>query len=264
MNAFFVALQFLTRIFLIKQTIWTEESFGKSVKFFPAIGAILGICYLMIIFFVNFLIVGEVDFSMLLTNLQFPALQAAIILTSIAILTGGIHCDGFMDTFDGLFSGRDRDRMLEIMKDSRVGAFGVVSFIMLSIFEFATLFELANLSTLKFLSAIYAAPIISRLMMVLTIAEFRYARNEGMGKAFSEYATHSTLIFATIETLILLSPIMIVKENFFNLSIALIVTISFTIYFGNFSTRKIGGVTGDVYGAVTTITELLIMLTFLF
>ena len=199
MNSFLIGLQFLTRIFIVKQTIWTEESFGKSVKYFPLVGAVLGLCYVGIAMIFNFLF-GE----------NFLNLRAAIILVSMAVLTGGIHCDGFIDTFDGLFSGREREKILEIMKDSRVGAFGAVSFVMLSILEYATLSEL---STLNFFAAIYSAPIIARLMMVLTIGGFPYARAEGMGKAFAKYSTHSTIIFAAVETFILIAPLILILSG---------------------------------------------------
>ncbi len=264
MNEFLIGLQFLTRISIVNQTIWTEESFGKSVKYFPAVGAVLGIFYFAIIVILNILIVSEFNLITIFTNVQFPFLKAAVILISMAILTGAIHCDGFMDTFDGLFSGRERDKMLEIMKDSRVGAFGVVSFVMISIFDFALLSELANLSTLKLLSAIYSAPIIARLMMVVTIAKFKYARPEGMGKAFAKFTNRSTVIFAAILTTILLLPlILLFKELILSIAVSIIAALIFTIYFGNFATKKIGGVTGDIYGAVTTISETIVIMIFL-
>ena len=243
----------MTRISIVKQTVWTEESFGKSVKYFPAVGAVLGLFYVAIAETLNLLIGGA-----------FPMLTAAVILMAMIILTGGIHCDGFMDTMDGLFSGRDRERMLEIMKDSRVGAFGVVSFVMLSILDFAALSELSRASTLMLIAAIYSAPIIGRLMMVVTIGSFPYARPEGMGKAFSKYTTRSTIILAAVEALILLSPLilpftMVIKP----LLISLIIALIFTLYFGKFATKKVGGVTGDIYGAVEIISEALVMVSFL-
>ena len=253
LDNFFIGLQFLTRISIVKQTIWTEESFGRSVKFFPAVGAVLGFSYAVIVFLLN-LIFGD-NLSML---------KGAVVLISMVVLTGAIHCDGFMDTFDGLFSGRDRDRILEIMKDSRVGAFGVVSFVMLSISEFATLTELARLSLQTLIAAIYSAPIIGRMMMVITIGSFPYARPEGMGKAFAKYTTQSTMIFAMVETLLLLSPLVFWSSTLIkSVSLSLILSLSFTLYFGKFAIKKIGGVTGDIYGAVTTIVELLVLLSFL-
>ena len=254
LDSFFIGLQFLTRISVVKQTIWTEEAFGRSVKYFPMVGAVLGLVYVII-----------AEIFIMLNGGTFPMLTAAVVLMSMAILTGAIHCDGFMDTMDGLFSGRDRERMLEIMKDSRVGAFGVVSFVMLSIFEFAALTELAQLSTAILIAAIYSAPIIGRLMMVITIGGFPYARPEGMGKAFSKYTTHSTVIFAAIEALILLLPLPLMSMIFIKpLLAALASTLAFTWYFGRLATKKVGGVTGDIYGAVTTISEAMVLLIFLF
>ena len=252
-DSFFIGLQFLTRISIVKQSVWTEESFGKSVKYFPAVGAVLGLVYAIIAEIIN-----------LLNSGVFPMLTAAIILISMTILTGGIHCDGFMDTMDGLFSGRDRDKMLEIMKDSRVGAFGVVSFTMLSILDFAALSELSSTSSLMLIAAIYSAPIIGRMMMVVIIGNFSYARPEGMGKAFAEYTTQSTVALATIETLILLLPLIFLSSMTIKpLSISMVATLIFTMYFGKFATKKIGGVTGDIYGAVEIVSEALVMVSFL-
>lgn len=264
LESFFIGLQFLTRISIVRQTVWTEENFGKSVKFFPAIGAVLGLCYAAVIIIFTLITERSTSVQILMTSAKFPMIEAAIILMTMTFLTGAIHCDGFMDTFDGLFSGRDREKMLEIMKDSRVGAFGVVSFVMLSMFEFAILTELSKISILTLTAAIYSAPIIARLMMVITIGGFPYARPEGMGKAFSQYTTNSTVIFAVLETLILLLPLMIFSTEFINsVILALLLSLSFTMYFGKFAVKKIGGVTGDIYGAVTTISESIVLLIFL-
>ena len=129
MNNFFVVLQFLTRIRIVKQTDWSLESFGKSVKFFPLIGAVLGSiiagCYYIVSHYLPLL------------DINISANFIAIIIFILGILlTGGLHCDGFMDTADGVFSGRSRERMLEIMKDSCVGSNAVVAFFILSILKF--------------------------------------------------------------------------------------------------------------------------------
>lgn len=250
MNSFLIGLQFLTRIFVVKQSVWTEQSFGESVKFFPMVGALLGICYAAI--------VGAMSF------LNLPLFAGAVGFAAMIILTGGIHCDGLMDSADGLFSGRERDKILEIMKDSRAGAFGVVSMILIAALEVSTLAELAKLSTWFLCTAIYSAPIIGRLMMVVTIGAFPYARQSGMGKAFAQFTTRRTIIFAAGETLLLLLPLMFISEIFFICAasascVALIVAWKFA----SFSTEKIGGVTGDIYGAITTLAELFALITFL-
>ena len=250
MNSFLIGLQFLTRIFVVKQSVWTEQSFSESVKFFPAVGAVLGICYTAI--------VGVISF------LNLPLFTGAVGFASMIILTGGIHCDGLMDSADGLFSGREREKILEIMKDSRAGAFGVVSMILIAALEVSTLAELAKLSTWFLCAAIYSAPIIGRLMMVVTIGAFPYARQSGMGKAFAQFTTRRTIIFAAGEMILLLLPLMFISEIFFLCAAAAsLIALIVTWKFASFSTEKIGGVTGDVYGAVTTLAEMFSLITFL-
>lgn len=254
MNEFLIGLQFLTRISIVKQTVWTEESFGNSVKYFPAVGAVLGICYAVSLFILVYITDGE-----------FAIFTGAVGFFLTVILTGGIHCDGLMDTADGLFSGREREKMLEIMKDSRAGAFGVVALVTVAALEISALAELAkNFSMLLFM-AVYAAPIIGRLAMVLAISIFPYARPEGLGKAFSKYATPKTFLVALIETILLLLPLIFFELQIFLIAIiALVAAIIFALYFGKYVMLKLGGLTGDIYGAVEFLSEVLVLIVFLF
>ncbi|MBR0288151.1 MAG: adenosylcobinamide-GDP ribazoletransferase [Selenomonadaceae bacterium] len=250
MNSFLIGLQFLTRIFVVKQSVWTEKNFGESVKYFPAVGAVLGIFYASIVGAINF-------FSL-------PLFTGAVGFASMIILTGGIHCDGLMDSADGLFSGREREKILLIMKDSRAGSFGVVAMILVAALEISTLAELAKLSTWWLCAAIYSAPIIARLIMVLTIGIFPYARESGMGKAFATFTTRRTIFFAAGETILFLLPLAFISEIFFLCAgLASLVALIVAWRFNSFATEKIGGVTGDIYGAVTTLAELFVLITFL-
>ena len=254
MNEFFIALQFLTRIKIVRQTVWTEEGFGKSVKFFPAVGAVLGIFYALIIFALIFF-----------TQAKFSVFIGAAGFFAAVILTGGIHCDGLMDTADGLFSGREKEKILEIMKDSRAGSFGVVSLILIAALQISALAELAKISTILICAAIFSAPIIGRLAMVFVIKKFPYARPQGIGKAFSVYATQKIFYFALAETILFLLPLIFLDVKIFLAAIiSLIATIIFSWQFGKFSTEKIGGVTGDIYGAVEIISETITLIIFLF
>lgn len=253
MESFLIGLQFLTRIYIARQTEWTEENFGKSVKYFPLIGAVIGI--------ISAALTG---IFLVATEGKLPILTAAIAFALPIIITGGIHCDGFIDSVDGLFSGREREKILEIMKDSRVGAFGAVGLILLATLEVSALIELIKLSITWSLAAIFFAPIISRLMMVITIGIFPYARREGIGKAFAKFTTRRTIFFALIETILLLTPVIFFDaEIFLTAILALIISFGFTMYFGNFAVKKIGGVTGDIYGAVSSLVELVVLIIFL-
>ena len=253
MNEFLIGLQFLTRISVVRQTVWTEESFGGSVKFFPLVGAVIGICYALAIGGLIFLTGGGV-----------PIFTGAVGFFLSVWLTGAIHCDGLMDSADGVFSGREREKMLEIMKDSRAGAFGVVALVTVAALEISTLAELVKISLAWSCAAVFAAPVIGRLAMGLVIAMFPYARPAGLGKSFAQFTTRKTLALAAGETVLLLTPLIFFSEEIFLAAIvALAIALVFALEFGKFATAKLGGVTGDIYGAAEFLSEVLALTTFL-
>ena len=240
MNSFLIGLQFLTRIHLVRQTVWTAADFGRSTRFFPLVGLVLGICYALAAW-------------LLLYVLGMRSLTAALLLILPLLLTGGLHADGFMDTADGVFSGRERARKLEIMKDSRVGAFGVVSFVMLMFVQYALLSDMAPLLLVP---ALFVMPIIGRLAMVLAVACFPYAREDGMGKTFADMADRSTVVIAALTTAVLVLPWGMLA------TFALVLGTLFVLFFCRTMTNILGGVTGDVYGAATVLTETLVLAIF--
>ena len=240
MNSFLIGLQFLTRSHLVRQTMWTAEDFGRSTRFFPLVGLVLGICYALVAW-------------LLLYAFGMRSLTAALLLILPLLLTGGLHADGFMDTADGVFSGRDRARKLEIMKDSRVGAFGVVSFVMLMFVQYALLSDLAPM---LFVPALFVMPIIGRLAMVLAVACFPYAREDGMGKTFADMAGRSTVVIAALTTAVLVLPWGMLATA------ALVLGTLFALLFCRTMTNILGGLTGDVYGAATVLTETLVLAVF--
>ena len=113
MNSFLVGLQFLTRIHLSSKAIWKDEEFGKSVMWFPVIGWIIGL-FLVLIFQIT-------------KPLDTPILTGFLLVIGEIFISGGTLTDGLMDASDGLFSGRSKERSLEIMKDSLTGSFGMLS-----------------------------------------------------------------------------------------------------------------------------------------
>ena len=248
MKAFLIGLQFLTRIHLVKQTVWTEEDFGKSVRYFPLVGLVLGLVYLA----------GAIVVAVLPEYLgwQFPEhLRAAILVILPILATGGIHCDGFMDTVDGIFSGRDRERMLEIMKDSCSGSFGVAAFGILLLLQYSVVLDM---DTDTMLEALLVMPIIGRLMMTMVICLCPYARPEGIGKAFAKYAGRKTCSLVVLYT----SALLIILCDW-QAVLAMMAAMVFTYFFANYVVKKLGGVTGDVYGAVCILAELVVLICYL-
>ena len=243
MHSFLIGLQFLTRIRLVNQTEWTAEDFGRSTRFFPLVGLVLGICYASAAWL---LVYTKGLFGM-------QALPTALLLILPLVLTGGLHADGFMDTADGVFSGRERERKLEIMKDSRVGSFGVVSFVLLMFVQFSLLFDM---HPLLLVPALFVMPIIGRLAMVLAVSCFPYARKDGVGKTFADMGDRRTVVIAALTTTALVLPWGTLAAA------ALVLGTAFALLFCSAMTKILGGVTGDVYGAATVLTETVVLAVF--
>lgn len=238
----------MTRIHVVKQTVWTEEAFGKSVRYFPLVGLVLGLVYGVTAWLLTA--------APALLGWELPVhVRAAVLAVLPFLLTGGIHCDGFMDTVDGIFSGRERERMLEIMKDSCTGSFAVVSFGVLLLLQYAVLLDMP-LEVLPL--AMLAMPVVGRLMMVIGISLFPYARPEGMGKAFGRYADRRSCLLVTAYTLAILAVLG------WQALLAALAAVFFSLWCGRRVTGLLGGLTGDVYGTLCTISELIVLLVYLF
>ncbi len=237
MQSFITGLQFLSRIRFIKQTTWSDDAFSKSVRYFPLVGAVVGAV----------LAAAAILFNYLELSLH---CKSALLLVLWIYLGGGLTCDGFMDTMDGVFSGRDRARMLEIMKDSRVGANGMVGFMLLCLLKWSVLIDMpADLLPI----ALFLAPILGKLAMVIGIVLFPYARPVGIGKMFKLYANGRTLAIAAGLTILCLIP-------FAPISFASAVpAVAAAMLMGKYVTGVLGGLTGDVYGAITEVTEAVVL-----
>ena len=247
-NEFITALQFLTRLRLVREPDCDMATFGRSVRFFPLVGCVAGI--LMAI-------------AALFTAGWLPGTVRSTLLVFLAVLlTGGLHCDGLMDTADGMMSGRPRERALEIMKDSRVGAFGVIAIIFLLLGKWSLIHDMPE-SLLPY--ALVSMMTIGRFAMTVAIVYFPYARPEGMGKAFAEYACKKSFFFSalTIAGMVLgfyfAGGIFVAGVTV----VASLAALLFSLWAGHRLTRFLGGLTGDTYGAVTELSEMLTLVVFL-
>ena len=237
MKGFFVGLQFLTRLKIVNQTEWKVEDFGASVTYFPLVGLVIG------------------AFMWALYSLANPYISVSLLMLILVIFeflfTGGLHADGFMDTCDGLFSGRDRERKLEIMKDSRVGSNGVVGFVFLTLLKWQLL---VNLQTVVVPVVLVSMPILSRYTMVISIQKFPYARPEGLGKFF---AANAPKYATSVATVVALLPLF-----FYGWLYAYLYAVALTVnlIINSYVTKHLGGTTGDTYGFVCELSEVFIIL----
>ncbi len=233
-RSFFAALRFLTLIPITKGAELDGEYFKQSLFYFPLIGLIIGaVCSVLTMGF----------------QLFFPQpVVACFVVTFLAFISGCLHLDGLSDSGDGLLSSRPRDRSMEIMKDSRVGAMGVIVTIVVLLAKFSALMSIdKNLLPL----AVFFMPLAGRIVILCTMALLPYAREEGgLGTLFYSAAVRGYALFGITLLFTLLA--------LFALQRWLVVVVVLVVIFATFNMwckNKLGGATGDTLGANCELAE---------
>jgi adenosylcobinamide-GDP ribazoletransferase len=172
---FRIALGFLTILPVDRSLQATPERLGRSMALFPAAGVLLGLILVVL--------------NSLLDALIPRAVLDCLLLLVLIVMTGALHLDGIADLLDGLAGGKDREGILRIMKDSRVGAMGVVGLVMLLLLKYLSLFnlplELKSAGLIFMLAA-------GRWVQVVLAVSCRYLRGqEGTGAVFMEHVNCS-------------------------------------------------------------------------
>ncbi len=240
MKSFFQAVAFFTRFPVPAR--FQQGDFSKSIKWFPVVGCFLG---LVLAFF-------DWIFSFF-----FPDLVRAVLVVIVWVyLTGALHLDGLMDTADGLGSYRSRERVLEIMRDSRVGAMGVVTAILALLLKASSLAAIPVGGTSMF--ALIGAAVMGRFLAVTAIRMFPYVRAEGIGVGMKKDLKTVHLWVALLFTLIVLWLLFQWQGLFLFLVVS-----GFILLFAWRVTRRLGGLTGDGYGAVIELGEVAVLLVLL-
>jgi len=238
---FIILIQFMTRIPIPLKISYSEKKLGKSIKFFPLVGLIIG----LILYFANLLI------TVYLKNIFYNKTIIAIFLIILEILIVGIiHIDGLADTFDGLFSYAKKEKMLEIMKDSRIGTNGTVVLILYFITKTVLISEIITINS-KYL-IIY--PIIARLSTPVNAGLSNYARKSGMSNAIISENGIFEVIFSLALSIILVFYIIGIKGI-----VAISIAFVFIIIFMLNVRKKIDGITGDTMGACLELTSILVL-----
>lgn len=232
MKEFLIALQFLTIMPLRIKSQINEKDFGAALFYFPVVGMLIGLVLCGAAMFFDFL----------------PSLprSTVILLTSI-VITGAVHLDGFADASDGLYGNKSKEKILEIMQDSRIGAMGAVGLVCLLLFKFSLIDGILEGGRGR---ALLVAPVISRWCMVFACYSSECARKESKAKFFIEYASKKEVISAGIFTVALCVFLLGLKGAFVFISVFVPVCL-----FSGYVKRKIGGITGDILGALNEIAE---------
>jgi len=211
---------------------------GRAVVWFPLVGLLIG------------LLAAGVDWCG--RALWDSHIAAALVIGATLLLTGGLHLDGLMDTADAFFSHRDREGMLQVMRDSRAGALGVAAGLSVIVAKFAAY---GHLEGVEHWRVIAVTPLIGRLGLVVGMALFPYARETGMGARFAA----ETKLWHSIGAATIAVATALALMRWGGLALAGM-AILLALLSGAYASRRLGGLTGDVYGAINELVELLALL----
>jgi adenosylcobinamide-GDP ribazoletransferase len=226
-----VAFAFLTR--LPVGTGKAEDSdVGHAIAFFPVVGLVLG--------------VALVAAAWLAGTLP-PTLTAVGLVALLAAATGGLHLDGLADVFDGLGGSHgDRERMLAIMRDSRIGAHGALALVLVVL---AKAFALTAILQHRELWPVLLFPAVARWAVVPLIVGFPYMREVGLGRTFNDRGSAAEVAWATVFIVSML--LWAGSRTLVPAVAAFAVALGFAVWMR----RRLGGLTGDAYGAAIELAE---------
>jgi adenosylcobinamide-GDP ribazoletransferase len=233
---FIIALKFLTIFPVPLKRDITDRDLGESLPYFPLIGLVLGGILILLHYILSFLVPSPVIY--------------ALLIIALVIMTGAHHVDGLMDTFDGLVAGRSTKQRLAIMRDSKVGSFGITSVVLLFILKFTALSSISVM-----IPALLLMPALSRWIMVSAIFICPAAKSEGMGFIFKQESTWQRFVVATIFALAA-SVILLQWKGLVLIVLLWLIASGITLFFKS----KFTGLTGDNYGAINEITEVLVLI----
>lgn len=237
-----LAASFLTIVPVLDGEPAAQSDVQSSFAWFPLIGAAIGI-----------VLVAE---DRILAAIAGHAIRSILIMLSLTAVTGAMHLDALSDTCDAMGAGRDRERALRILRDSRVGAFGAAAIF----FSLALkIVALAGLGGWKRTDALILAPALARWAMVAVTHGVQYLREQGAGSALlgDDRAANRNLAIATAAALAMV-VVLISREALigFALSFAIVAAMR------RFYVQWLGGVTGDLIGACGEIVEMIVLVAF--
>lgn len=244
-------LQLMTRIPVPPR--WSEgiafQQYGRGVACFPIVGVIAGLIAALLAVWIAW------------ATHSLPIAALGYVLALI-LITGGFHLDGLADTCDGIFSARKRERMLEIMRDSRIGTNGCLALIIALMTKSAGAYELLaspSLSLTAVIGLLMCAPIAGRTCMTLLMYNQRYARDgEGMGNIYIGRITRRQLIITLVTGAVIVAAAGGMK------ALGALVITAFIIYgLGRYVRHHLGGQTGDTLGAAEECGEIVFLLALL-
>jgi adenosylcobinamide-GDP ribazoletransferase len=225
------ALQFLTIFPLIVRRAFTGRELGCSTAYFSLVGLLLGG------------MLAGMDLAV--GRIWPPGVGAAILLALWVVMTGALHLDGYLDSCDALFGGWTRDDRLRILRDERVGAFAVAGGVVLMLVKHATLASIHRRGC-----ALIVAITLGRWAMTMAVLAYPYLRPEGLGRLIKDHVGPIQGVIATA----IAAVVIVVLSGRFGLVVAGCAIVAAWLV-ARCGMRRLGGLTGDIYGAVCEVVE---------
>jgi len=239
MRKLLIAISFFTRI-PIKINNVTSEEFYDSMILIPIVGLFIGL-----------ILYGV---SVLVSLIHFIGLQALLMIIIYIWLTGGLHLDGFADTTDALFSARDREKMMEIMKDSRLGAFGAIGLILLIM----TYWMSFTVVLPEYSMVLLIMPVFGRVAAIMSTCFSTYAPGGGgLGKRFVEMTKLHHFIIYSLSVLVY-ATVILGYAGFVAVVLSFIPGLLLMLNLQ----KKIGGMTGDTIGMTIELNQVFFLVIF--
>ena len=244
LRLFLTALQFFTRIPVPRWVGHTAEQLNQAARYFPLVGALVGV------------VAGLV----LWLGVQIFPLSVALVLSMAASiwLTGAFHEDGLSDYADGMGGAYTREKILAIMKDSRVGAYGVIALILALLLKYEALLALASRYPLLQLCAmLVAAHALSRLLALGVMWRLPYVREEESARAkpLAQQLSVASAVIALLTGALALTLLYFCGVKLLNIISMLFISLVLLLLLARQMHKQLGGYTGDCLGAVQQITE---------
>jgi len=240
-----IAFSFLTAIPL-PMLEWTE----KRIKYLPWLMPVVGLG-------IGFLGYG---LFLLLSKLGLSAFSKAVVMVLFFMaITGGLHLDGLMDTADAYFSRRSIEQKLQIMKDSRVGAFAVMTLVSLLLIKTALFYELFSRNFRESI-LLLLIPFLARVFQAFVLCFFPYAKKDGLAVMFGQMKRKglvSGLAVSLILAIMLINFLAGVKGLLIKELLLLLCLTLFTVFYYFSAKKNFGGITGDIVGAYVEMAEVL-------
>lgn len=222
----------------VPQFEWKEEDMEYMMCFFPWIGGVIGLA------FYGWAVLCE---KFAVGTLCYALIAAAIPL----IISGGFHVDGYMDTMDALHSYQSREKKLEILKDSHIGAFAAIMLVLYYLIDIAAISEI---HTRKAVFAVAAVFFLARCLSGIAVVTLQSAKKEGLLYTFASVAQKEKVKRGLYLQLILCMALMIIISKEYGVAAIIASLLSF-LYFKKKSYKEFGGITGDTAGFFVTVCE---------